>query len=114
MLAKKNRLTGSKNFEKVEKEGKIFQSDNFGIAILGRGDQEPSRFAFVVSTKIAKNASDRNTIKRRMRESLRLMVSDIRDGLDVVFLAKTSIVRASSDAVMREVRQSVRASGILK
>lgn len=114
MLAKKNRLTGSKNFERVEKEGNIFQSANFGLAVLNRRDKEPSRFAFVVSAKIAKNASDRNTIKRRMRESLRLMVSDIKDGLDVVFLAKTSIVRASSDAVMKEVRQSVGLSGILK
>ncbi len=114
MLAKKNRLSGNENFKRVEEEGDVFQSENFGMAILDRGDTEPSRFGFVVSTKIAKNASDRNAIKRRMRESLRLMLSGLRDGLDVVFLAKTTSIRASSDEIMREVRRAVKESGISK
>lgn len=114
MLAKKNRLTGRKNFLRVEAEGKMLQSANFGMAYLDRKDGAPSRFAFVVSTKIAKNATDRNNIKRRMSESLRLLMSEVKDGFDVVFLAKTSIVKASSDAVMREVRSTVRGSEIVK
>lgn len=114
MLAKKNRLTGSKNFKRVEEEGNIFQSENFGLAILKRGDSEPPRFAFVVSTKIAKNAVDRNAVKRRLRESLRHIVVEVKDGLDIVFLAKTSIVRIPSEQIAREVRQAVRASGITK
>lgn len=114
MLAKKNRLIGTENFKRVEEKGRVFQSENFGVAILDRKDTSPSKFAFVVSTKISKNASDRNTIRRRMRESVRLMVSELKDGLDVVFLAKTSILKASSDKVMKEVRQAVKGSGITK
>lgn len=72
MLARKYRLTGSKNFTKVEKEGKVYQSTNFGIAYVRREDEDPSRFAFIVSTKIAKDAVDRNRFKRAMSEGVRL------------------------------------------
>ena len=114
MLAKKYRLTGKSNFDKVQEEGKVFQSDNFGIAFVDRKDNDPPRFAFIVSTKIAKDAVDRNTIKRHMSETIRLMTSEIKNGLDVVFLAKTSIVRIPAEGIVREVRTAVRQSDIIK
>jgi ribonuclease P protein component len=114
MLAKKYRLTGSSDFAKVQSEGETFQSVNFGVAILDRKDDSPPRFAFVVSTKIAKDAVDRNTIKRHMSETVRLMTGEIKNGLDIVFLAKTSIMRIPADEIVREVRAAVRTSGITK
>lgn len=114
MLAKKFRLTGGKDFETVEAKGHTFQSKNFGVAYLDRGDGGPPRFAFVVSTKISKEAVDRNTIKRHMSETVRLMVNEVKKGYDVVFLAKTGIMRVPADEIVREVRAAVRASGITK
>lgn len=114
MLAKKFRLTESGDFRKVQEKGKTYQSDNFGIAILERNDTNPSRFAFIISTKIAKDAVDRNTIRRHMSETVRLLTNYIKDGLDVVFLAKTSIIRVPADGIVREVRNAVRESGLLK
>lgn len=114
MLAKKFRLTSTGDFRKVQETGKTFQSDNFGIAILDRKDTNPSRFAFVISTKIAKDAVDRNTIRRHMSETVRLLTNYIKDGCDVVFLAKTSIVKIPADGIVREVRLAVKESGLLK
>ena len=114
MLARKFRLTGGKNFMKVEVDGRTFQSANFGIAYLDRRDGGPPRFAFVVSTKISKEAVDRNTIKRHISETVRLMVSEVKEGYDVVFLAKPSIIKCPADEIAREVRTAVRASGIIK
>jgi ribonuclease P protein component len=114
MLARKFRLTGGRDFKEVEAKGNTFQSQNFGIAYLDRGDKGPPRFAFVVSTKISKEAVDRNTIKRHMSETVRLMVGEVKDGLDVVFLAKTTIMRIPADEIVREVRAAVRSSGITK
>ena len=114
MLAKKYRLTVSGDFDRVQSEGKTFQSTNFGVAIFDRKDENPPRFAFVVSTKIAKDAVDRNTIKRHMSETVRLMTNEVKNGLDVVFLAKTSIMRIPADGIVREVRAAVRACGITK
>lgn len=114
MLAKKYRLTGSSDFARVQSEGKTFQSTNFGVAILDRKDNNPPRFGFIISTKIAKDAVDRNTIKRHMSETVRLMTGEVRNGLDVIFLAKTSIMRVPADEIIREVRAAVRTCGITK
>jgi ribonuclease P protein component len=114
MLAKKYRLTGPGDFMRVQSEGKTFQSANFGIAVFERKDSDPPRFAFIVSTKVAKDAVDRNTIKRHMSETVRLMTGEVKEGLDIVFLAKTSIMRVPADEIVREVRTAVRTSGITK
>lgn len=114
MLAKKNRLTESRDFKRVQEKGKLFQANDFGLAYFDRNDEDPSRFGFVISTKISKDAADRNMIKRHMSEPIRLMVGDIKTGLDVVFLAKTSIIRIPAEQIVREVRSSVKESGLLK
>ena len=100
MLAKKFRLKGAKNFARIQKEGKVFQSNNFGIAYIKREDEDPSRFGFIVSTKIAKDAVDRNRFKRAMSEAVRINSIDLNPGFDVVFLAKTSIIRISTDKII--------------
>lgn len=114
MLAKKFRLTDKRDFQKVQDKGKTFQSSNFGIAIFERNDDNPTRFAFVISTKISKDAVDRNTIRRHMSETVRLLTNYIKNGCDVVFLAKTSIIKVPADTLVREVRTAVKESGLMK
>src|SRR5271157_3663619 len=112
MLAKKFKLTGAKNFDRVQKEGRVYQSADFGIARYSRNDNEPSRFAFIVSTKIAKDAVDRNRFKRAMSEAVRLISIDLKPGYDVIFLAKTSISRVPTADIMKEVRVALKESGL--
>lgn len=114
MLSKKFRLSGGNNFKRVQDEGRVYQSKNFGIAILNRNDAEASRFAFIVSTKIAKDAVDRNRFKRTMSETVRIASIDLFPGFDVVFLAKTSIVSVPASELMREVREGLKESGLSK
>jgi len=114
MLAKKARLTGSRDFKRVEDQGKIFQSENFGLAFLDREDDSSSRFGFVVSTKIAKDSVDRNRFRRAMSEAVRLTTIDLKNGFDVVFLAKPSIVRSPTSEIMKEVKGALKLSGLLK
>lgn len=114
MIAKANRITYRPLFKKVQREGKLYQSANFGIAYIDNQNDQPSKFAFIVSTKISKEAIDRNTIKRHMSEAIRIMVKDIRNGLDVVFLAKPSIIRFPASEIVREVRSAIKEGGFLK
>lgn len=114
MLARKNRLIGSKDYKRVEKEGIVYQSQNFGLAYFARNDEEPSRFGFVVSTKIAKDAVDRNRFKRAMSESVRMSGTELKAGFDAVFLAKTSIVKSPTSDIMKEVVNALSGSGLLK
>ena len=114
MLARKNRLSGSRDFKRVEKEGTVYQSQTFGLAMFDRKDTEPSRYGFVISTKIAKDSVDRNRFKRAMSESVRTSGTDLKPGFDVVFLAKTSIVKSPTADIMKEVKIALKTSGLLK
>lgn len=114
MLSKKYKLNNPQDFKKVQTEGEVYQSKNFGIAYLKREDSEVSRFAFIVSTKISKDAVDRNRFKRTLSETVRLATIDLLPGFDVVFLAKTSIVNTPASELMKEVREGLKKSGLTK
>ncbi len=114
MLAKKYRITGAKDFSRIQNEGKVLQSNSFGVAFFKRTDEEPCRFGFIVSTKVAKEAVDRNRFKRAMSEAVRLDSINLNVGYDVVFLAKTTISRVSTVELMKEVRTSLKNAGIMK
>jgi ribonuclease P protein component len=114
MLAKKYKLTSSKDFDNVQKNGEVYQSTNFGLARVLRKDGAPSRFAFIVSTKIAKDAVDRNRVRRAMSEAVRLNSINLTEEYDVVFLAKISIARASTPEIMKEVSLALKQTDLLK
>lgn len=114
MLSRRYKLTGNKNYQRVEEEGSVFQSRNFGVAIFDRKDDDPTRMGFIVSTKIAKAAVDRNLAKRKMSEAVRVNMVDVKNGFDVVFLAKMTITRVPTDEIMREVKLALKDSGLMK
>ena len=114
MLANAYRIRSTEDFEKVQKEGEIRQSESFGIVILHQPDSKVSRFGFIVSTKISKGAVDRNRIKRALSEAVRFLMADIKKGYDVVFLTKQTALRKSTDELMREVRRALSDAGLIQ
>jgi len=113
MIASVYRLRGN-SFKEVLDKGKMVQSDSFGIAIVKREDEEVPKFGFIVSTKVSKEAVQRNRIKRALSEAVRFMTSDIKSGYDVVFLAKQRAARSSTDVLMNEVREAIKTAGLFK
>ena len=61
MLARKHRLTEKTDFTKVQKEGKLYQFEDFGLAFINKGEGF-SRFGFIVSTKISKEADRKSVV----------------------------------------------------
>lgn len=114
MLAREFNLKGKENFELVQKNGKIYQSESFGIAYLKRGDDERSKFGFVISKKINGDAVHRNRIKRAMSEAVRFLLTEIKTGYNFVFLAKQPSTKKSTDEIMKEVTSAVKKAGFLK
>ena len=103
MLPDKNRLA-SNEFEVVKEKGRLSSYPHYSAVVYNRKDSLPSRFGFVVSTKVAKEASRRNRVKRAMRQAVRQSLSYIGSGYSVVFLAKPSIVKVYTNEIMIEGR----------
>jgi len=114
MLPKVSRLSKAPDFKKVKEEGKLLQSEDFGLAYFTRGDVLPSKFGFVVSTKISKKATERNRVKRMLRESVRKVISEVKPGVDILFLGKKSLLKTTFDKTTKEVRQSLVKANLLK
>ena len=114
MLPNKFRITDKRDFENIQGKGKLSQFESFGIIILRREDKNQSRFAFIVSSKISKDAVDRNRIKRAIRESIRLSLIDLQTGYDVIFLAKPILAKKSTELIMRETGKALKDLGVLK
>lgn len=90
MLSQKHRLTKQKDFDIVFKHGSSFFVRELGIK-CAKNNSGHSRFGFIVSNKIAKKATERNKIKRRLREVIRLVLPKIKKGIDVVVIARPGI-----------------------
>ncbi len=91
MLPKTNRLQ-KQDFDNVREKGFVVNGNLFGLSIYNRNDPNPPRFGFVVSKKISNKAVERNRIKRMLRQALLSLLSKFKNGYDVVFLAKKTIL----------------------
>lgn len=105
MLKAINRLRADSDFKRVKDKGSLTQSEDFALAVLNRTDSKPSRFGFVVSTKISKSAVARNGIKRTLRNAVDTNISKVKEGFDCVFLVKPVILKKKKEEVALEVER---------
>ena len=96
-MQRKYRLTGTKRFSQIHREGTSTANRLLVVRCLPNG-LEHSRFAFMVSKRVG-NAVVRNSVKRRLREALRL--SQVRPGWDLIFIARRGIERADYQDLKR-------------
>jgi ribonuclease P protein component len=114
MLPKENRLSGKNNFEKVKKDGLVYQSETFAIIVLERQDGGVSRVGFIVSNKISKKATDRNKVKRNLRNIISPQLKNIKPNFDLIFLAKRAIIYKNHDQLNIEVGKMLKKTNLLK
>lgn len=85
----------------------------FGARSIERiSPDRPTRFGFVVSTKVSKNAVERNRLKRLMREVIRLRVATIKPGFDVVIVAFPEAKNMEFADVGRELEKMLRKANL--
>ena len=94
MLPKKFRLHADNDIKRLVRGGKTFFLPQLTLKYQ-TNDQNALRLGFVVSTKVDKKAVVRNKVKRRMREALRSELNNIKNGHDLLFIAKKSCIELS-------------------
>jgi len=96
----------------VRREGRSWTHPLLVLCALPN-DLEYSRFGFSVSHWVGK-AVVRNRAKRLMREVTRLRQGDIKEGWDLVFIARNPIREANFKQVDQAIEQLLRRAGLLK
>lgn len=114
MLALQNRLKEKQDFVRVQRKGKMFPGESFSLVVYARGDSDPSRFAFIISTKVSPHATRRNLIKRILSEAMTQNMYAVQDGYDGIFLVKAIAAKKYAHELMPEVAELVKKAGLTK
>lgn len=112
MFAKQYRLQNDKDFKLVFKNGKVFNS-KFLFLKIRKNSLENSRFGFIIGTKISKKSTVRNKIKRRLRESIKKKLNNIKPGFDVIIGVKPEIVDKSYQEIEKETGELLKKAGLI-
>ncbi len=101
MLPKQFRLTRSKDFTRIRRLGRSSGNRLVVLYVLSQRSDE-TRVGFSVSKRVGK-AVVRNRVKRCMREAVRRQVPILRNGQDLVFIARPG----SSGATYQQIEHSI-------
>lgn len=113
MLPRENRLKRKKDFKKVFQKGKSVKG-NFLLLKKTENELGVSRFGFIVSSKVFKKAVERNKLKRRLRHIVREFLPEIKEGVDGVFVALSSVKGKNFEEIKKEVEKILKKSKLLK
>jgi ribonuclease P protein component len=80
----------------------------FVLQARERGDDGPVRVGFTVSRKVG-SANERNRVRRRLREVVRLSNTDgLRQGHDYVLIGRRTALHRAFDHMIEDLRQALR------
>lgn len=108
---KKYRLKGNE-FREVLKKGRGFRVESLVLKLLRK--EKEKRFGFLISKKVLKKATQRNKLKRRLREILRERVEKIEDGIRAVFIALPGLEKKDFKGLEGIVEKILKKSKALK
>jgi ribonuclease P protein component len=89
-MQKENRLAFRRDFQKVYRFGRSVANSQFVLYQNSRKEDGPSRLGISVSKKVG-NAVVRNRIRRVVKEIVRLRLSELKTGLDLVLIARKPV-----------------------
>ncbi len=103
MLAKDIKLSRKDNIREIIETGTEIRSSYFVIKI-SPSDSDHTKFAVVVSSKISKKAVERNKLRRRIYEIIRLNLNkfSIEPAEKIVILTRSRAISASYKTLENE------------
>jgi ribonuclease P protein component len=111
MLDKENRLKKTVDFQRIYQNGAYTVARQMVIYYCPR-DQAGLRVGFVASKKVG-NSTRRNRCKRLLRESMRLLLPDLKRGYDVVVVARPPLGEETFSVTLRTMARLLRKARLL-
>jgi len=97
----------------VQEQGLKLYSKHFLLIALGSA-AENSRVGITITTKVDKRATERNRLKRRIREIFRLNSKNLKENFDIVVIARKNAVTCDYPQIEREILGALKHHGLLK
>jgi ribonuclease P protein component len=111
MLDKKFRLRKRKQFNYIYNKGDKSYSKSLTLVYTPTKIQPP-KFGIVVNNKIGK-AVTRNSIKRKIRECIRLNTNLFSSKNNYILIAKSGIEKLSYDDILKDIKYTLKKAGLL-
>ncbi len=93
MLSKKNRISNRQLLKKLYEKGKQYKNNNFIFKFLP--SIEPiSKFAVVVSKKVAPKAVDRNKLRRQIYDCIHKNIDLLKTDIVSIIIVKSNVTEA--------------------
>lgn len=91
MLSRANRLSEKRDFQRVFARGRAAPTPLYTIK-WNKNTFGAPRFGFIVANTISKKATQRNIIRRRLREAVRRNLAASFPAVDVVIIARPALL----------------------
>jgi ribonuclease P protein component len=104
-------LSSPRDFAALMERGTMRSHPLLATRVL-RTDLGTTRFALATSRALG-SAVVRNRVRRRLREAIRAMASQLRPGWDVLVIARPALVTADHRAMVETLTRLLRRSGVL-
>lgn len=113
MLPKHYRLIGGGDFGEVLRRGQRARGGFLDAKIKKTANAYP-RVGFLVTKKVAKKATARNKLKRQLRGAMRHYVLELKGGIDVIVIARETILGKTFLEMKLELGKVLRKGGVLR
>ncbi len=110
-MTKTKSLTRNNDFRRLYARGKSVVDKNF-VLYYHKNRYNETRLGLTVSVKLG-NAVFRSRCKRLLRESYRLLESDIVEGYDFVLVARSRLAAMKCQVVTAALKRMLKAEGLL-
>lgn len=105
-------LKRNKNFRHVYRVGKSNATKQL-VLLCARSKEKRVRVGFSVSKKIG-NSVVRNRVKRRLREVITPLIPMMKEGYDIIFIAREAAVEERFSVLAASMRHLITKANLLK